>query len=1745
MLSTERSRTITPLTSGTKYFFQVRAIHKGYVMYGGLNGDANYKREENHKFLAITTQLPTGSFNFETSLVRAVHPDGAAALTNIDVTWSPATGDFDHYRVFYKELGKEKVLGDPVENPLLVDPFNPVPPDYFTDLQIDRLNGLVKYDRVDADATYFRLTNLPSYRHFQIKVVACGNPTCELSHRQSSILALAGADYTSSTPTYPAIAPFDGINHIDHPRSETTTRRIHAVFNPPVVASGYLDDLGLYCYASPTDPAPKKLVYAKSLVGPGGAALGGASVEIEDGDYVNFPDSGAVAIGTPGDADFEVFSYTSKATVPSRLVSTNDTLDFVHPAGTDVNFSIKSADNCNGVFRSTQTPSTQSAFETFTQIDIDGIVPSVGKQYCFSLVPKIDGDNTHYQTNNFVDIEDVSHALVKCITPEIKTPTLAQFPGKLTNCSVSGRTINVAWNAPTGGMYNNFQVFWMRNLGTPFQFAQAKNVVPPGGPDPDYWTKEGINKAFTGYTVDPTTLGKPPLIPGERYFTGVLSYLQVGLDRYYSETNLATNDCLIALPTVQFQEWTEIFAVGPKVDGLIPPDLNTGKRTMILETLDESTVPVEALLIGSGSGAGVNIDEDPTSGFYLSRGATEFNGVYGTKDGDTANPKYQYSNMGMVRLAWKDMKFYSAPDLYMDDMISSYESPATLQNGNYPFPFPTTKDKRMFGYKVYRSENNKVTWTELTHKDFPYQRAANAGLVRASDRVTRVRNNATPDTDRVVTFTDYSVQFVDNNGEVERGRVYWYKIVPIFNNIPLPLSDSSNIIKVTLPPPNMALVHRMMANRTICREIGKPIDKSPGKYYSCPYNGLGARGLNLPWPVFTGLPGDPYPVYDLGGDLLVDRFELGCNFTRGDPRATAVAQSDFDGDQSGKGVYNFQGKTLAWKGGNSGQNFYGCAQTRWSSDEPMWGHAGSGSSNTDTSYGRVHQGDCFGNGITYMAGGKCADYTKTVVEPYAFPGAGGWAINNDATENCQDGSDYKVGTFYGDTPGSGIPNYPNYWGGDPWAVPNTSNDGYPWQNTLAQSEPAAVYYLRGRTGAYPQYYYPSSAGPGSYITDPGGYSTLATQCFINLPFVNVNHSNPAMIGNWTARWFGLNKLFRNNLIAPVNGAVTLYNKTVDQVLAMTGFYSPGTQPNVWPQQMRFNKSTTPIGKIISSNNAKLPPLGSLAQIDVYDLCQLYQVELGAYDSAAGSGSGVFYQSAAPAKKRIMTKKEFNVVAAWPDIDSSATSGDPAVNTYDLDMINGIEQGTAGVSPMYMHPRIKLSGGLVDVSDQAGCNTQGKLSGGRDAWWDQKLTPLFPSVWGEADPYLWGGSSSNDANSTSVNSSRCISKFGVQDLVGNMMEVVAEQIFCDFSGEVMYLGPAKDDQPSSIRMSVNQGLGAPVMTGGDVSLGGPDEVYTGGDRSLSWWGSAFPYVTGPGAPLYAWVLSQQNTGQCSTAQIGGAREKNTGMSYRSGTSMNSIFDSATWSGYNDVVLEWHGGIGPPFGSGSGYGARRTFGQELVLDDRGGDGYFLDWGQANFGPPIAYNEVMGIKAPGVNSKAMFFNPATGMPGACLEGPGYPAPCVDSPDNKEWTTAAMAAAHAADPILVAANPTNFPTNNGEAHNDGLRDLSFSGWYSSPNTYWTPFRYINSVVAGNADPDDDQWIVKYASGHLPDTVTTQWAWWLISRSDPMYMNVGGDVSTPDAGRYYMYMRGDSPYNQEDYYTRGGRCVIKVNTAD
>jgi hypothetical protein len=99
------------------------------------------------------------------------------------------------------------------------------------------------------------------------------------------------------------------------------------------------------------------------------------------------------------------------------------------------------------------------------------------------------------------------------------------------------------------------------------------------------------------------------------------------------------------------------------------------------------------------------------------------------------------------------------------------------------------------------------------------------------------------------------------------GVTYFYVVKPVvFGTLTRTLANFSEV-KVVSPPHNMVFVHRWMANKILCESLGAPVEKFSN--YRCSLTGPGTVG----------------GTFDLGYNLLVDRFELGAD---GTPRSNQV-----------------------------------------------------------------------------------------------------------------------------------------------------------------------------------------------------------------------------------------------------------------------------------------------------------------------------------------------------------------------------------------------------------------------------------------------------------------------------------------------------------------------------------------------------------------------------------------------------------------------------------------------------------------------------------------------------------------------------------------------------------------------------------------------------------------------------------------------------------------------------------------
>src|SRR5690606_21981616 len=114
---------------------------------------------------------------------------------------------------------------------------------------------------------------------------------------------------------------------------------------------------------------------------------------------------------------------------------------------------------------------------------------------------------------------------------------------------------------------------------------------------------------------------------------------------------------------------------------------------------------------------------------------------------------------------------------------------------------------------------------------------------------------------------------------------YYYEVRPVVNTIPTKPVEVYAEARLIVPNNNKTFMSRRIANKLMCAKLFSPSDKT--NHNRCVYVG----------------PGDSSPdnatyfsaYYDVGNDLIVDRFEAGCAYTQG-------TCSTIDGNCVGDGV---------------------------------------------------------------------------------------------------------------------------------------------------------------------------------------------------------------------------------------------------------------------------------------------------------------------------------------------------------------------------------------------------------------------------------------------------------------------------------------------------------------------------------------------------------------------------------------------------------------------------------------------------------------------------------------------------------------------------------------------------------------------------------------------------------------------------------------------------------------------------
>jgi Fibronectin type III domain len=1318
---------------------------------------------------------------------------------------------------------------------------------------------------------------------------------------------------------------------------------------------------------------------------------------------------------------------------------------------------------CDGLYLDGTLP----PISTHTSQKVRGLVSDGTREYCFAASPLITGYGPE------IRLPDTS-MIIRCSYPEVYPPTISQFPGIKNGCSVTGTSGLVSWNLPTGGIYSGFKVFWKeKSASNKFSFPHAIAGAP------GYSSSTSLPASELSFRAE-------NLVPGRSYQFGVLAEvdLESPAPDLFSEYNLNVVECSIPLPEATFNGFTRIFAVGPKTDGRVPNDHVTkapANSSQLYEALDSNGIPYE---VAMDTLTIPNLTENfmaPPGRDYGDSFSDGFDGAPELTSG------YSMSKEGIISLAWEEVSL-SFPEA--ETMFTSSQTPLAPRTG------------RNWGYKVYRSSDNKLSWQEIT---------LTSRNIYSMNYTYRNRPSSTAQTRRMAFFTDYSVKALgethdpDTGKDIERARTYFYRVVPVFDGKNIKYtSGTHHIVKVTLPPANMALVHRWMANRSHCLEY----DKQPeiGNYYSCPYNGIGSRPQNIPYRV-----GDT--KLDQGGDLLVDRHELGCRYTRGDrvsdPEVGASSFDLPDGRRRNSDDRNFfplfRGYRTVSEIEDPTTPFKGCTGDR--SSTKGTGKASDYPPGFVAEYNRLLQGDCIGTHGETIAVSTCtaAEYSKGLYSTVnvVVPGVGN---SSTTAENCSES----------------LPN-------DPTTLDQKLMGQFA-PNEVMQSEFLAVFYNRYTRTLSSASYIPPVEGPATTSlsgsrtltrgSDRSGYSS--SQCTINLASI-------ASDGYMRPRWISINDLgsgnlrfkngFQNLLDKKVSELTEVKASTTEPLTFYNGTESDGTAanfklPNSSLRNSSRYRSSTRMAKIFSSNASKLPPLGKVNPEIVENICQNYFVQTG-----VATDGGSFAPNMQPMPKRSLRRGDSITASAWPESFDSAT-------------ILNIESAN---SP----------GSCINATRAIGSTgiTKGLGIGNRSAVGQPGGTTLISPI-----PLLTGSSRYNRSINLdeTEHSDKCISRFGIQDLVGNMSEVNSERFFCDYTQDQIFIG-AVTSTWSGGSGAANQGSTGPGIPFFNNNSNNEVVLKSGNlrDGSLGYFEMRFRDGSPSRTDLKPWVKISADSGYCSIVDNNSSKR----------TGAVDFFKDPVTGYWNPLYL--------PGGSlNTSMIEKPQSDQEAVLSWRNGDGRFLDFGTQGIAAPFNTANTLSLSHLGITVKdgvaqSKYFNPLVGLPLRCSAG-SCNDPLLNNPNDNTWITTSFLNGNIVPDAAVNDLPsiTDFFVGNSQITHDGIADFDYSatGFRSMTvpdSTTYTPSfsKILQSVVVDDPDTMGNPVLTykDFPADFFPgDTLDYFDVDWKVPRDTSFGISSGGAANLTTTGRYTAsFVNSSFPGALSDNFLSGGRCAVLVNQED
>jgi hypothetical protein len=941
------------------------------------------------------------------------------------------------------------------------------------------------------------------------------------------------------------------------------------------------------------------------------------------------------------------------------------------------------------------TFSNDSTFiQSLKKLTIKGIIVDKDnpKEYCFSATPVLEYTGLSGQVQVRRD-----NRVQRCIVPEIITPIIQQFAG-LNTCTpvttINDKKLRVNYSTPTAGIFQKYVVFWKKKTGTNFSINsaisayQAKMVV------------DGLDKVsctdteYCFQTVNTSGDIFTPALASGTYNTAAMTFAKVTVatvDKFYwSQINNSIKECKIPPPLATFKGWARVFAIGPKISHMEKGVENFKVR----EAINDDGIPYELSLL-TNLGSAPILFKPPGQANVIGSTPNQTVNLFNANDLDIANdPNSSYGSIeGIVSLAWEDVLL----DNTGDQTIWSNEQ--TL--------ISRSDENRKYGFKVFRSDNNKISWQELT---------------------TNVIHSVTIGGKKYFHFTDYSVtQPTQDSMGNQKARIYWYKVVPRFDGEDLVFYETnlkyhSDLaqVRVTLPPPNMALVHRWMANRSQCNEIRRTpaIDKN----YSCDFTGLGSVPNKPPF-------NKDDTKLDLRGDLLIDRYELGCKFTRGP-----------EGDQSAISSADFSTSALVTPLANANPGCFKVGASNAISGVPnplpgldLSNSATLPSSSDLTPY--LMAGDCIGESYdSSIPVGYCSTQTASLQGRYLLrTGFIGFAADPTST-NFHLQTDCNT-RYYQKRFGLKDASDTSFFLTKDGQLGDANTSPFEWaKNNLAQSQFGAVYHNTHTDASY-------VAQPIIGINSSNNLIALDGWRYAGTCSINLAAIDPAD-NQLVPRWVNINKLDGS-----INSLTTA--STVAEFRANTQLYKSG--------HLNLPSTTiagaTKIGRVMTTNGADAPPISGINRNIAEQLCNNFDVDL------VIGGNNQVDVTLSTHTKRLLRRREFVAANMWPE--------NYDVNRNYTNYLEGVGTNPADIVAKW--PTAQYSG-LNSCSNGPGNNAI------LTRW---STLPARPKAY---NPFFTG------SDSTKL----CISRYGVQDMIGNIEELSSEILNCAYTTVKMNFGKIRSD-----------------------------------------------------------------------------------------------------------------------------------------------------------------------------------------------------------------------------------------------------------------------------------------------------------------------------------------------------------------